>query len=119
MKNRYDILLREEPDQSINHTEIIDRQWRCLKGGIKQALAATVPKIERKKKNEWMTDEILNTMNARRNIKVGSAEQEILESKIRLECKRAKEKWYSDKCAEIENLEKRKNMRLMHEKGKN
>jgi hypothetical protein len=95
-----------------------DRQWRCLKGGIKQALAATVPKIERKKKNEWMTDEILNTMNARRNIKVGSAERERLESKIRLECKRAKEKWYSDKCAEIENLEKRKNMRLMHEKVK-
>ena len=65
-----------------------------------------------------MTDEILNMMNARRNIKVGSAERERLESKIRLECKRAKEKWYSDKCAEIENLEKRKNMRLMHEKVK-
>ena len=52
VKNRYDILLREEPDQSINHTEAIDRQWRCLKGGIKQALTETVPKIERKKKNE-------------------------------------------------------------------
>ena len=89
-----------------------------MKGGIKQALATTVPKIEQKKKNEWMTDEILNTMNARRNIKVRSAERERLESRIRLECKRAKEKWYSDKCAEIENLEKRKNMRLMHEKVK-
>ena len=55
-KNRYDILLREEPDQSINHTETIDRQWRCLKGGIEQTVAKTVPKIERKKKNEWMTD---------------------------------------------------------------
>ena len=107
MKNRFDILLREEPDQGINHTETIDRQWRCLKGGIKQILAKTVPKIEQKKKNEWMTDEILNTMNARRSIKVGSAERERLESKIRLECKRAKEKWYSDKCAEIENLEEK------------
>ena len=54
-----------------------------------------------------MTDEILNTMNARRNIKVGNAEWKRLESKIRLECKTAKEKWYSDKCAEIENVEKR------------
>ena len=27
VKNRYDILLREEPDQSINHTETIDRLW--------------------------------------------------------------------------------------------
>ena len=44
-----------------------------------------------------MTDEILNMMNARRNIKAGSAEWERLESKIRLECKRAKEKWYSDR----------------------
>ena len=35
-----------------------------LKGGIKQALAESVPKIERKKQNEWMTDDILNTMNA-------------------------------------------------------
>ena len=67
-------------------------------------MADTVPKVNQKKKNEWMTDEILNTMNARR-----SAERERLESKIRLECKRAKEKWYSDTCTEIENLKKRKN----------
>ena len=40
-----------------------------------------------------MTDEILKMMNARRNIKVGSAEWERLESKIRLECKRANEIW--------------------------
>ena len=73
MKNQYDILLREEPDQSINHTETINRQWRCMKGGIKQTVAKTVPKIERKKQNEWMANEILNTMNARRSIKVGSA----------------------------------------------
>ena len=49
VKNRYDILLREEPDQSIFHTETIDRQWLCLKGGFKQALTETVPKIEWKK----------------------------------------------------------------------
>ena len=46
-----------------------------------------------------MTDEILN-MTARRNIKVESAERERPESKIRLERKRAREKWYSDKCTE-------------------
>ena len=61
-----------------------------------------------------MADEILKKMNAARNI----AERVRLERKIRLECKRAKEKWYSDKCAEIENLEKRKNMTLMPEKVK-
>ena len=69
-------MLKEEPDHNINHTETIDRQWQCCKVGIKQTLAETVPKIERKKKNEWMTDEILNTTNARRNIKVGSAERD-------------------------------------------
>ena len=105
VKNRYAILLREEPYQSINHTETIDRQWQCLKGGIKQTLAETAPKIERKKKNEWITDKILNMMNARRSIKIGSAEQERLESEIILECKRAKEKWYSDKCTERESVE--------------
>ena len=41
-----------------------------------------------------------------------------LESEIRLECKRFKEKWYSDKCTEIENLDENKNMQLMHEKVK-
>ena len=30
----------------------------------------------------------------------------------------SKEKWYSDKCTAIENLEKRKNMQQMHEKVK-
>ena len=44
------LLLREEPDQSINQSETIDGQWRCLKGGIKQTLAQTVPKIERKRR---------------------------------------------------------------------
>jgi hypothetical protein len=43
-----------------------------------------------------MTNEILNPMIDRRSIKIGSAEWERLESKIRLECKRTKEKWYSD-----------------------
>ena len=89
VKNQYNILLKEKPDQSINHTETIDRQWRCLKGGIKQALAETVPKIKQKKKNEWMTDEIVNMMNAKINIKVASAKQERFEREIRLECKRA------------------------------
>ena len=42
VKTWYDLLLREKPDQSINHTETIDRQWRCLKGGIKQTLAEPV-----------------------------------------------------------------------------
>ena len=74
--------------------------------------------FDRKKKNEWMTDAILNMMNVRRNIKVGSAERERLDKKIRLECKRAKKKWYGDKCAEIENLKKRKNIQLMHENVK-
>ena len=73
-------MLREEPDQSINHRETIDRQRQCLKGGIKQTLAETVSKIERKKKNEWMTDEIVNMMNNRRSIKIGSAEWERLQS---------------------------------------
>ena len=73
-----------------------------------QALAETVPKIERKWKDKRMTDEILNMMNARRNIKVGSAEQERFDSKIRLESKRAEEKWYSDKCAATESGEKKK-----------
>ena len=62
-----------------------------------QALTEIIPKIEQKNKNEWMTDEILNMMNDRRNIKIGSAEMVRLESKIRMECKKAKEKWYSDK----------------------
>ena len=62
-----------------------------------------------------MTDEILSMMNARRNIEIGSAERERLESEIRWECKRGKAKWYSDKCAEIENPEEKKYMRIMHE----
>ena len=80
-------------------------------------MAETVTKIKQKKKNEWMIDEILNMMNDR-SIKIGRAERAIRECEIRLKWKRAEEKWYSDKCAEIENLEKRKNMQLMHEKVK-
>ena len=49
VKNRYDTQLREDPDQSINHTETIYKQRRCLKDGIKQAFTEAVPKSSGKK----------------------------------------------------------------------
>ena len=93
-------------DQTINDTETSDRQWRCLKGRIKQALTETVPKIEQKKKNEWMTDEILNMMNARQEEQNGKD----LRAKSDWNPTEPKRNGNYDKCAEIENLKKRKNM---------
>ena len=63
-----------------------------------------------------MTDEILNMMNDR-SIKIGSTEREKLRAKSDWTARQAKRNGTVINVP-IENLKKKKNMRLMHEKVK-
>jgi len=82
---------------------------------IKQAAEEVLPNMARKKKQDWMTDEILELMEARRQTKRCSDEYNVLNKKIRRKCRFEKEAFYQEQCQELEQLEK-VNPQKMHDK---
>ena len=64
-----------------------------------------VPIKQRKRRNKWMTEEILLMMKDRQ--KIGNRQCKKYrdrDKKIRQKCNEAKESWLNEQCAEIENL---------------
>ena len=51
-----------------------EQQWENLKEGINKADQEIIPKVKRKAKQKWMTDEILNIMENRREWERSSEE---------------------------------------------
>ena len=116
VKNQFDVLMTEDIPQVEDDTLEIEREWECLKNGIKEAERKVLPKKSKKKDKEWMTNEILDLMEERRNNKQNTPEYKRINAVIQSKCKRRKEQWYNDRCAEIEELEKEHRMTEMHDK---
>jgi len=114
IQNRFNALEHEDIEQR----EEIDRMWNELRDGVKNAIETVVPKAQRRKKNDWMTEEILDLMDERRKKKRGSKDYVDVEKLIRDKCKQAKEEWYENRCKEIEEDMKNHNVRDFHTKVK-
>ena len=72
-------------------------------------------KVEKRKKKEWMTEDILKHMEDR---KAANTKDENLSKKIKAECTKAKEGWLDQQCLLIEQLNKEKSKSL-HKEVKN
>ena len=72
------------------------------------------PKIQRKKKQVWMTEEILAKMDKRKQAK-NTSEYAQIDREIRRNCRKEKEKWCNEKCAEIEESQKLNATKKMHD----
>lgn len=60
-----------------------------------------IPKEKlKKKKKKWMTEEILKLIKRR-----DGREYRILDKDMINRCKQAKDKWFNEKCTEIETLQ--------------
>ncbi|KAG8233916.1 hypothetical protein J437_LFUL005121 [Ladona fulva] len=71
----------------------------------------------KKKHKSWMTDEILPLMDERRAYKIKNPMKYIeIHRKIKRKIKEAKEKWLSEQCMEIEELEKKHDSYNMHKR---
>ena len=93
--------------------EEIDKEWKCLKLSMEEAMKEVVPRTERQRKQDWMTDDMLDLMDDRRKVKIqGRSEYKRLDRDIRMRCKNRKEKWCGNLCNEIEDSERRHNSRL-------
>ena len=111
--NRYDILKQEETEQEPR----ADKMWEAVKRSIKQASKTVLPKRKKKTKNNLMTEEIIHLREERKHSNTED-KYKTTDKIIKKKCKEAKEKWYNDRCTEIEKLERNHNMRAMHQKVK-
>ena len=119
VNNRYEILSNEDivqEDEGV--AEDVNQQYENIKSSIIHGLEETVPKKDKQKRQIWMTDEILEKMDKRRELKKHTEEYREMEAVIRANCKVAKEEWYSARCEEIEDLEKKHHAKELHQKVK-
>ena len=93
----------------------IEQQWKNLKECINKASQKIIPKVKRNAKQKWMSDEILNLMEERRDCNRNTEEYKTLHRKIKTKCKKAKEDWLKQKCKEVEDLPG-KDLKAMHKK---
>ena len=121
--NRFSLLSSEDGEQNDESAEEkIEKKWSHFKEGIHEATKKFVNKKEKKKHKEWMTQEILNLMTKRKEIKEknGSSDVEYnkMDRRIKKECIKAKEEWFNEKCDELLKLERDNNSKEMHRKVK-
>ena len=76
-----------------------------------------IPKKCRKENKKWITDEILNLMEERRQSKSNKTKYKMLAKQIKKKCNEAKEKWLNEQCLEIEAKQNR-DSKYIHEKIK-
>ena len=120
IRNRYNILNIEETEQTPTESqESSEQKWKTFKNCVQTSLKAVLPKIEKKKKKEWMTNDILELMEERKKCKNRDKEKyDYIDKQITTACRNAKEQWLRGKCEEVELLEKQHKSKEMHKKVK-
>ena len=113
LENKYSALVDEGGHENMS-TEIGKKYERLVKC-ITEATRETLPKKEIKKKQQWMSEEILQ-MKERKKLKRKAGKYREKDKTIRAACTKSTEKWLNDQCKEIEDLEERKQFRPMHQK---
>lgn len=83
----------------------IEPQWNMLKKALIDTQVTDIGYIQVVKKQQWMTDKILQLMDKRREQKARNIDRyKELNKEVRRACRRAKECWLAEKCSEIETL---------------
>ena len=87
-------------------TRLIDQVWDTLKECIEEIAEEICGKEQHKKKQNWMTAEILHIMEERRRYKnlhtvEGDKKYKEIKHSIQKLCREAKDKYFNDKCKEM------------------
>src|SRR6267154_2057338 len=99
---------RKLQEEKIDDGMEIDKIWKKLKDDIVMVVEEICEKEQRPLRQSWMNSEILSKMEERANCKNMKEEEKYkkLKHEIQKLCREAKEKYYKDKCNEIEMLDK-------------
>ncbi|GFO24946.1 endonuclease-reverse transcriptase [Plakobranchus ocellatus] len=92
--------------EALADAEEVEQQWENFKSAIMEAATEVIPKVKRKAKHIWMTEEILNLMEERRCAKGNKEKYEQIHKKVQEKCHMSKENWINEKCKEIEQQRK-------------
>ncbi|GFN96473.1 RNA-directed DNA polymerase from mobile element jockey-like [Plakobranchus ocellatus] len=92
--------------EALGDAQEVEQQWENFKSAIMEAATEVVPKVKRKAKQKWMTEEILNLMEKRRCAKGNKEKYEQIHKKVQEKCNMSKENWINEKCKEIEQQRK-------------
>ena len=95
VKNRFELL---------EHRDDTEEQWENLKECITSAANETIPTLKRKRKQKWMTDEILCLLDKRRESLRDSEQYKTIQAEITTKCCEAKEQWLNNMCDQVEHL---------------
>jgi len=99
VQNRYAVLKAEVDGGSA------EEEWNILAEAIRHGVQEVIPDNRRRKKKPWMTEEILEMMDERRQLKGRDEVQyRIKNREIHRECNRKKEQWLNEQCEEVEEL---------------
>ena len=98
VRNKYEFLNVEKTLQQ-PEPECIENTWKGTKTCLTEALKSSLPKKTNRKKEKWMTDDILNKMDQRKAVKGRNEECYLqLTKEISNDCKLAKENWLHEQC---------------------
>ena len=100
----------EDKIDSVVETEDINLLWQNIKSCIVATADQVCGKHIPEKRQKWMTDEILQKMEARRKLKndeteSGQRKYKDLKHEVQRLCRQACNAYYKEKCDEIEHLE--------------
>ncbi|XP_071947472.1 uncharacterized protein [Antedon mediterranea] len=94
VRNKFDILVDEGEEIT----------WDAMRDILVETAKESLPKKERRRKNKWVSEEILSMMRDRQKISSRSSkEYKDLDREIKQKCREAKEKWLNTQCEEIES----------------
>ena len=112
--NKYEALCLETDEQvEVPQKTLIKSKWINLKSSILHA-NVSAPKLEKRGKQSWMTNEILEQMEKRKRAKNTPAYATI-NKEIQKSCKSEKEKWFNQKCDDIEENLRLNGTKMMHQ----
>jgi hypothetical protein len=106
--------------ESEEEPESVENIWLLWKSAVIETAEEILKEEKReKKKKQWMTDEILDLIDLRRQVRDrGGYEYHRINREIRRKCRIAKNVWYEERCQTIEYLQEKGKIREMHHEVK-
>lgn len=102
-----------------NGTDDINEKWGKIKNVFKNTINSHLKKGHPKKKQRWMTNEILNLMEKRRQYRnKNEIEYKRVHGEIKRKIRQAKVEWFSQECEEIEEYDRKHDTFHLHKKIK-
>ena len=103
--------------QALENITEAEELWRKMKDSINQVMSESIPPKPKRTHKKWITQDILDLMEVRRQAKPNAEKYKALNKEVRKKCDKAKETWVNEQCEEIDKNQS-KDSKYMHSKIK-